>query len=153
MKKIVLIGALLLGTVGNGYGSSAEEPPKITPMASAGASITEAYSKYHKGVDLTFDAPANITSPFTGHVESMENYDDMCFVILTNDKDGSSVVFVNLYDSPLHEGDNVKAGEIIGDTGQEALHISYYPKGVKEDAVDPEDFLHSHGLTIKKQNS
>lgn len=147
---MVLIGALLLGITMNGYAGYASEPTKMGTLTSASASITTEYSKYHKGVDLAFEPGAKIASPFNGHVETLEAYDDMCFVIITDNVDGKSIVFINLHNSPLNEGETVKRGDVIGTTGQEALHISYYPKGVKNEAVDPSEFLQRAGLVIKK---
>ena len=105
----------------------AEEPHKVGPITSESASVTMEYSEYHKGIDMVFDTPTTLTAPFDGRVESIESYDDMCYVVITNEEVGDSVAFINVHDSPLYLNEKVKIGDVIGKAGDEPIHVSYYP--------------------------
>lgn len=149
MKKLAWIGSLVMLTALNLSVGHAEEPHKVGPITSESASVTMEYSEYHKGIDMVFDTPTTLTAPFDGRVESIESYDDMCYVVITNEDVGDSVAFINVHDSPLYLNEKVKMGDVIGKAGDEPIHVSYYPEGVKGEAVNPNEFLHTTGLTYK----
>lgn len=149
MKKLVWIGSMVLCAALNICVGHAEESHPVGPITSESAYITKEYSEYHKGFDMFFDTPTTITAPFDGTVEDIETFDDMCYAIITNEEIGDSVVFIYLHDSPLYVGKTVKMGDVLGTTGKEAIHVSYYPEGVKGEAVNPSEFLHYAGLTYK----
>ena len=149
IKKLVglaLASALAFGAV------SAHAADEMTGYLSKGK-VSEVVpfgevvdNHYHKGIDLVFE-DETVYTPINGVVEKLVTYDDnLTLVIITNDNVKDSIVLANLKECNLKEGQTVKVGDVIGESGSNAIHVEYWPAGYDNGLpANPRPFLALNG--------
>ena len=150
MKKLTLLGNIVLATVLSMGMASAEESIQTGAISQGTGTLMESFTKDHNGVDLAYKAGTKMTSPMDGYVAVMDCSGDTCYVIITNDEVGDSVVFLNLKSTTVETGKVVKVGDVIGIAGNDPVHVGYYPSGLGSGrAVNPLGFLTLNHSKIK----
>ncbi len=104
--------------------------------------------RIHDGVDISAETGTNVLAACAGTVIAVEDDPLMGISVTLNHENGYHTTYANLQpEVPVHPGDAVSAGQIIGTVGNTAaaeadqpphLHFSVTQHG---DVVDPEDFL------------
>jgi len=106
--------------------------------------------RIHDGVDIAAEEGSSVLAAGSGTVIAVENDPLMGVTVTLNHEDGYHTTYANLQSEvPVHPGDAVSAGQIIGAVGRTAaveadqpphLHFSVTQNG---DVVDPDVFFAS----------
>ena len=150
MKKLALLGNIVLATALTMGIVSAQDSVKTGAISKGTGTVVAEYSNDHNGVDLLYDAGTKMTSPMDGYVAAMTCSGDTCYVVISNDEVGDSIVFLNLKSITVETGTRVKVGDVVGVVGDDPVHFGYYPHGLKDgETVNPLGFLKLNGSKIK----
>ena len=112
------------------------------------------WGKLHAGVDLAAPEGYPYKAVHSGEVTQAGYYGGYGYTITVKNQDGTEVIYAHSRRVLVHVGDQVKAGQIIGEVGNTGasygthLHLEVHVNG---QPCDPIPFLRDRGVDIKLQ--
>jgi len=112
------------------------------------------WGKLHAGVDLAAPEGYPYKAVHSGEVTQAGYYGGYGYTITVKNQDGTEVIYAHSRRVLVHVGDQVKAGQIIGEVGNTGasygthLHLEVHVNG---QPTDPIPFLRDRGVDIKLQ--
>lgn len=112
------------------------------------------WGKLHAGVDLAAPEGMPYKAVHAGQVTQAGYYGGYGYTITVKDQDGTEVIYAHSRRVLVHVGDQVKAGQVIGEVGNTGasygthLHLEVHVNG---QPCDPIPFLRDRGVDIKLQ--
>jgi murein DD-endopeptidase MepM/ murein hydrolase activator NlpD len=112
------------------------------------------WGKLHAGVDLAAAEGTPYKAVHAGEVTQAGYYGGYGYTITIKNPDGTEVIYAHSRRVLVHVGDQIKAGQIIGEVGNTGasygthLHLEVHVDG---QPTDPIPFLRDRGVDIKLQ--
>ena len=120
---------------------------------------TGSWSRYHTGQDFAASSGTPVYAATSGTVISGNVGSWAGNYVVIRAADGSSTLYAHMSGTDVKVGQQVTAGQKIGNVGSTGrsfgahLHFEYYPAGTTPGdvykATDPMEFLRSQGVTIR----
>ena len=138
---------------------SASAPLKSgTYRVSAPFGATGSWSRYHTGQDFSASTGTSVYAVVSGTVVSGNAGSWAGNYVAIRAADGSSTLYAHLNSTTVKVGDQVSAGQKIGEVGSTGrsfgshLHFEYYPSGITPgdvySATNPMSYLRSLGISM-----
>ena len=112
------------------------------------------FGKLHAGIDLAAPEGTPYKAVHAGVVTAAGYNGGYGYAITIRNPDGTETIYAHSRRLLVKTGDNVKAGQVIGEVGNSGysygthLHLEVHVRGMP---TDPIVFLRSHGVDIKLQ--
>jgi murein DD-endopeptidase MepM/ murein hydrolase activator NlpD len=112
------------------------------------------WGKLHAGVDLAAPEGTPYKAVHAGTVTQAGYYGGYGYTVTVKNADGTEVIYAHSRRVLVKVGDQVKAGQVLGETGNTGasfgthLHLEIHVKG---QPLDPIPFLRARGVDIKLQ--
>ena len=157
LKKAVICGVVL--SMASLFALSNVRAEDVKPISDTTGTVLYRYNmdtddiaverKLHNGIDILYDEYTTIKAPFEGKVVEYGRDIFGAYIVITDEKKGDSIAISNLRIAFSDIGKVVKAGEDIGVTGSNYIHVGYYPKGFESnETADPTAFLTMNGTKL-----
>jgi len=134
--------------------------PIATHQVTSNYGYRHSFGRMHYGTDLKLSHGDTIRAAFSGKVR-IKSYEGGGYgnYVVIRAADGSSTLYAHMSGTDVKVGQQVTAGQKIGNVGSTGrsfgahLHFEYYPAGTTPGdvykATDPMEFLRSQGVTIR----
>ena len=158
MKKAVICGVVLSMASLFAF-SSVRAEDVMKPISDTTGTVLYPYHfekkdkaghyKAHNGIDILYDEYTTIKAPFEGKVVDSGRNIMGAYIVIADEKKGDAILISNLHIAFSDIGYVVKAGEDIGVTGMDYIHVSYYPNGTeRNETADPTPLLTMNGTKL-----
>lgn len=158
IKRAILVGVSIMAT-GMVAVANVQTENNVKPIAPVVGTVLYKYNMInggdaneypnHNGIDILYDDLTFIHTPISGKVEKAGHDSFGAYIVITDEKNHDSVEISSLQEVFMEEGDTVNTGDEIGVTGDEYIHVAYYPKGFKtNETTDPTAFLILNGTKL-----
>lgn len=97
---------------------------------------------FHYGIDVKAGSGADVLSPAPGTVEAVGDSTIFGRYVILSHGDGVSSLYAMLEETPLMQGESVRAGQTLGTTAGETVHMELLIDG---DYVNPQYYVYQYG--------